>query len=305
MYFYNMNWKSSMLGFKSYMMLERSMSANSVEAYMADVEKLAQYSEHTLGKLNVGEILHNDIEQFLGFIHQLGLNSRSQARILSGIRSFYKYLILEDIIKDDPVELIESPKLPKKIPDVLTKEEIDALIAAIDLSHPQGHRNKAIIETLYGCGLRVTELTQLKLSNIFKELSYIRVIGKGNKERLIPIAPFTLKHIENYVNHDRNNQTIKPGFEDFVFLNRRGKSLTRVMIFTIIKNLVEKSGLRKKISPHTFRHSFATHLVEGGADLRAIQEMLGHESILTTEIYTHLDNNFLKDTLYRYHPMAR
>ncbi len=305
MYFYNMNWSSAILGFKSYIMLERSMSVNSVEAYQADVEKLAQFAEQTLGKSSVQEIVHSDIEHFLGFIHDLGLNSRSQARILSGIRAFYKYLVLEDIIKDDPVELIESPKLPKKIPDVLSKEEIDRLIAAIDLSHPQGHRNKAIIETLYGCGLRVTELTQLKLSNIFRDLSYLRVIGKGNKERLIPIAPFTLKHIDYYVNHDRSHMDIKPGFEDFVFLNRRGKSLTRVMIFTIIKQLVAKSGIQKKVSPHTFRHSFATHLVEAGADLRAIQEMLGHESILTTEIYTHLDNSFLKDTLYRYHPMAR
>lgn len=300
-----MNWRSAITGFKSYILLERSMSANSISAYLADVEKLASFCINNLAIQNVHQVQHKDIESFLACIHDLGLNQRSQARILSGIRTFYKYLILEDIVINDPVELIESPKLPKKIPDVLTKEDIDKIIEAIDLSHPQGHRNKAIIETLYGCGLRATELTELKISNIFRDLSYLRVIGKNNKERLIPIAAYTLKQIDYYLDFDRKEGKIQEGYDDFVFLNRRGKKLTRVMIFTIVKNLVQKAGIQKTISPHTFRHSFATHLVESGADLRAVQEMLGHESILTTEIYTHLNTKFLRDTLYKYHPMAR
>ncbi len=300
-----MNWSTAISAFKAYLMLERAMSGNSVEAYLRDVEKLGVFSEGVLSKFGVQDIEHKDVELFLSSLHDLGLQERSQARILSGIRAFYKFLILEDIVEDDPVELIESPKLPKKIPDVLSKEEIDVLVSNIDLSHPLGHRNKAILETLYGCGLRVTELVELKLSNIFRELGYVRVIGKNNKERLVPIADYTLDQIDYYVNNYRAIQKIKPGHEDVVFLNRRGAGLTRVMIFTIIKDLVIKSGIGKKVSPHSFRHSFATHLIEAGADLRAVQEMLGHESILTTEIYTHLDTQFLKDTIYRYHPMAR
>jgi len=287
------------------MLLERSMSENSIDAYLRDVQKLSQFAVANLKKNAPTEITHNDISSFLCILNELGLGERTQARILSGLRTFYRYLILEDIIKDDPVELIEGPKLPKKIPDVLSEEEINLLIEAIDLSHPQGHRNKAILETLYACGLRVSELVNLTLSNIYRDFGYMRVIGKNNKERIIPIAPDTLKHIDNYVNYDRKQLKIVSGFEDFIFLNRRGKNLTRVMIFTIIKKLVAEAGIQKKVSPHTFRHSFATHLVEGGADLRAVQEMLGHESILTTEIYTHLDTKFLKDTLYTYHPMCR
>lgn len=300
-----MNWSSTISGFESYLMLERSMSGHSIEAYKADVCKLQKFSITELQKTSPVEISHDDLSSFLCLLNEIGLGQRSQARIISGIRAFYSYLILEDIVKNDPVELIEGPKLPKTIPDVLSEAEINQLIEAIDLSHPQGHRNKAILETLYACGLRVTELVNLSLSNIYRDLGYLRVIGKNNKERIIPIAPHTLRQIDNYVDYDRKNVDIKPGYENFIFLNRRGKKLTRVMIFTIIKNLVKEIGLQKKVSPHTFRHSFATHLVEGGADLRAVQEMLGHESILTTEIYTHLDTKFLKDTLYTYHPMCK
>lgn len=238
------------------------------------------------------------------WIAEMGISARSQARIISGVRSFYTYMIVEDILKDDPTDLLELPRLGRKLPEVLSIEEIDTLKAAVDLSKPEGHRNKAIIETLYSCGLRVSELVNLQLTNIYFEDGFMRVIGKGNKERLVPVNKEVEQEINWYVNHVRNHLTIKQGHEDFVFLNRRGAQLTRVMIFTIIKNLAKAIHLKKTISPHTFRHSFATHLVEGGANLRAVQEMLGHESISTTEIYTHLNNDYLREAIISFHPRS-
>lgn len=297
-----MDWKSSISGFEAYLMLERSLSKNSIVAYITDVEKLASYAngQGVAGPLTVTQ---QDAEQFLGFLHEIGISARSQARILSGLKAYYKYLILEGIIKQSPLELIEGPRLGKKLPIVLHHEEIDAMINTIDLSHPQGHRNKAIIEVLYACGLRVTELISLKLSNFYDELGYIQVIGKNNKERVIPIADYSISVVRQYTDNERKQIDIKPGNSDYVFLNRRGKALSRVMIFNIVKQLANDAGISKTVSPHTFRHSFATHLVEGGADLRAVQQMLGHESILTTELYTHLDTDYLRYTLEQYLPV--
>jgi len=297
-----MSWKQSIKEFKSYLKIERSLSDNTIDSYLRDVRKLAEFSEEK--ELNELQITKAEVKEFIAFINTEGISARSQSRIISGIKAFYKYLILEDYISVNPTELIESPKIGLKLPDTLSIFEIDSLISAIDLSHPQGERNRAILETLYSCGLRVSELTNLKLSNIrFKE-GYVKVVGKGNKERFAPIGSSAIKFLNIYLNEIRNHQNIKKGSEDIVFLNRRGKQLTRVMIFTIIKQLAEKIGLKKKISPHTFRHSFATHLIEGGADLRAIQEMLGHESITTTEIYTHLDREYLRDAILQFHPRA-
>ena len=297
-----MSWEISIKGFKSYLQIERSLSINSVQAYIRDVKKFANYAIPL--ELNELKINREDISEFLNTLQNDNISARSQARIISGIKAFYKYLIIEDYIKHNPTELIESPKIGLKLPDTLSLIEIDKLIAAIDLSNKQGERNRAIIETLYSCGLRVSELTNLKLSNIYFNEGYIKVIGKGDKERLAPIGGKALKYLTNYINEVRNHQTIKKGQEDFVFLNNRGAGLTRVMIFLIIQKLAEKIGLKKKISPHTFRHSFATHLIEGGADLRAVQEMLGHESITTTEIYTHLDKDYLRSNIIQFHPRS-
>ena len=299
-----MDWKSSISGFEAYLMLERSLSKNSIAAYTTDVEKLASYANTTIdaSPLTVTQV---DVEKFLGFLHEIGISARSQARILSGLKAFYKYLILEGIIKQSPLELIEGPRLGKKLPIVLHQDEIDAMIEMIDLSHPQGHRNKAIIEVLYACGLRVTELISLKLSNFYDELGYVQVIGKNNKERVIPIADYSINVVRQYTENERKQIEVKPGNTDFVFLNRRGKALSRVMIFNIVKQLAKDAGITKTVSPHTFRHSFATHLVEGGADLRAVQQMLGHESILTTELYTHLDTEYLRYTLEQYLPTLK
>jgi len=297
-----MSWKQSIKEFKTYLKIERSLSDNTIDSYLRDVQKLAHFAEEK--KLNELQITKVEVKEFIVEINKEGISARSQSRIISGIKAFYKYLILEDYIKINPTELIESPKIGMKLPDTLSVSEIDDLISAIDLSHPQGERNRAILEVLYSCGLRVSELTNLKLSNIrFKE-GYVKVVGKGNKERFAPIGSSAIKYLNIYLNEIRKHQNIKKGSEDIVFLNRRGNKLTRVMIFTIIKQLAEKIGLKKKISPHTFRHSFATHLIEGGADLRAIQEMLGHESITTTEIYTHLDREFLRDAIMTFHPRA-
>ena len=297
-----MSWETSIKGFKSYLQIERSLSINSVQAYIRDVKKFANYAIPL--ELNELKINREDISEFLNTLQNDNISARSQARIISGIKAFYKYLIIEDYIKYNPTELIESPKIGLKLPDTLSLIEIDKLIAAIDLSNKQGERNRAIIETLYSCGLRVSELTNLKLSNIYFNEGYIKVIGKGDKERLAPIGGKALKYLQIYINEVRNHQTIKKGQEDFVFLNNRGAGLTRVMIFLIIQKLAEKIGLKKKISPHTFRHSFATHLIEGGADLRAVQEMLGHESITTTEIYTHLDKDYLRSNIIQFHPRS-
>jgi integrase/recombinase XerD len=297
-----MSWKSSIKGFKSYLQIERSLSENSVQAYIQDIKKFANYA--ILLELNELKIQRENISDFLSELKDDGIVARSQARIISGIKAFYKYLIIEDYIKYDPTELIESPKVGFKLPDTLSLIEIDKLISAVDLSNKQGERNRAILETLYSCGLRVSELTNLKLSNIYFNEGYLKVIGKGDKERLAPIGERALKYLTTYINEVRNHQTIKKGQEDFVFLNNRGGGLTRVMIFLIIQKLAAEIGLKKKISPHTFRHSFATHLIEGGADLRAVQEMLGHENITTTEIYTHLDKDYLRSNIIQFHPRS-
>ena len=297
-----MSWESSIKGFKSYLQIERSLSDNSVQAYIRDIKKFANYAIPL--KLNELKIQRENISDFLAELKDDGIAARSQARIISGIKAFYKYLIIEDYIKHDPTELIESPKVGFKLPDTLSLIEIDKLISAVDLSNKQGERNRAILETLYSCGLRVSELTNLKLSNIYFNEGYLKVIGKGDKERLAPIGGRALKYLTTYINKVRNHQTIKKGQEDFVFLNNRGAGLTRVMIFLIIQKLAAEIGLKKKISPHTFRHSFATHLIEGGADLRAVQEMLGHESITTTEIYTHLDKDYLRSNIIDFHPRS-
>ena len=297
-----MSWESSIKGFKSYLQIERSLSDNSVQAYIRDIKKFANYAIPL--KLNELKIQRENISDFLAELKDDGIAARSQSRIISGIKAFYKYLIIENYIKHDPTELIESPKVGFKLPDTLSLIEIDKLISAVDLSNKQGERNRAILETLYSCGLRVSELTNLKLSNIYFNEGYLKVIGKGDKERLAPIGGRALKYLTTYINEVRNHQTIKKGQEDFVFLNNRGAGLTRVMIFLIIQKLAAEIGLKKKISPHTFRHSFATHLIEGGADLRAVQEMLGHESITTTEIYTHLDKDYLRSNIIQFHPRS-
>ena len=297
-----MSWESSIKEFKYYLQIERSLAQNSVEAYIRDINKLATYCS----KINKTEISTStkDIRKFILELNDNGISARSQARIISGIKSFYKYLIIEDYIVNDPTTLIDNPKIGLKLPDVLSIIEIDMIVAAIDLSSNQGERNRAIIETLYSCGLRVSELINLKISNIQFIEGYLKVTGKGNKERLAPIGSKAIKYISLYINEVRVHQKIKKDQQDYVFINNRGSKLTRVMIFTIIKKLVTIAGIQKKISPHTFRHSFATHLIEGGADLRAVQEMLGHESITTTEIYTHLDKDYLRSNLMQFHPRA-
>lgn len=281
------------------------MSENSIMAYLRDFDKLIDFLTLTGSNKNPKEIVLGDLQEMVRWISEMGISARSQARIISGLRNFFFFLILEDEIEVDPTELLELPKIGKKLPEVLDKEEIDQLINAVDLSKNEGHRNRAILETLYSCGLRVSELINIKITNLYFEEGFMRVIGKGNKERLVPVSPSVIKEVNLYRNHIRVHQDIKSGHEDFLFLNRRGKQLTRVMIFTIIKQLAEQIGLKKNISPHTFRHSFATHMVENGANLRAIQEMLGHESISTTEIYTHLSNDLLKEAIVSYHPRNR
>jgi len=282
--------------------LEKSLADNSVEAYLRDIDKLTQFLQAT-GSLKTPDAIElKDLQRFLQWIGELGLHATSQARILSGIRSFYKYCFIEQIIKKDPTTLLESPKLKRALPDVLSFDEIETIIQQIDLSRPEGGRNKAILETMYSCGLRVSELVNLRISSLYLDAGFIRVIGKGDKERLVPIGQSAIKYIRIYQQEIRVHVPIKPGNENILFLNRRGSKLSRVMIFLMLKDLVTKAGITKNISPHTFRHSFATHLVEGGADLRAVQEMLGHESITTTEIYTHLDREYLRETLHRFHP---
>ncbi|CAN5395467.1 site-specific tyrosine recombinase XerD [soil metagenome] len=295
-------WDPYLKGFKSYLRLERSLSANTLDAYLLDLEKLIQYLDAEQIKLLPEQIKYEHLTKFIQWVHELGMTSRSQARVLSGIKAFYKYLLMENLIQDDPTALIEGPKIGQKLPDFLTVEEINKILDAIDRSKPEGERNKALLETLYSCGLRVSELVNLKLSQTFMDIGFVKVTGKGNKERLIPLGNSAIKQIKIYIESYRNHQNIHHDHEDFLFLNRRGKKLTRVMIFTIIKDLLKITGLRKTISPHTFRHSFATHLIEGGADLRAIQEMLGHSSITTTEIYTHLDRDYLRSAILQYHP---
>jgi integrase/recombinase XerD len=297
-----MDWSSSIKGFESYMLLERSLSPNTIEAYIRDISRLNEYCIISEQGISPDQVHLNQLRNFVIRLNDIGISERSQARIISGIRAFYRYMIMEDILYDDPSELLEAPKLSRKIPDVLTFEEIEKIISAIDLSHEQGHRNRAIIETLYACGVRVSELINIKLSEYYPDIGFIKVTGKNNKERIIPIGNDAIKSIELYVKHERNKLKIAKGSEDYIFLNRRGKKLTRVMIFHVIKGLSKLCGIKKNVSPHVFRHSFATHLLEGGADLRVIQEMLGHESILTTEIYTHMDTNYLKEAIIKFHP---
>jgi integrase/recombinase XerD len=295
-------WEAYKKGFKAYLQLEKSLSDNSVEAYIRDVEKLTQFLLSENKKLTPEQVQLKDLQQFLQFIAGLGMTATSQARIISGLRGFYKYCLIEQLSKNDPTILLEAPKLKRSLPDTLTYEEIESIIAQIDLSKPEGERNKAILETLYSCGLRVSELVNLKISNLHLDVGFIKVLGKGDKERLVPIGKSAIKNINIYRKNIRVHMPVKSGNDDILFLNRRGSRLSRVMIFLMLKELTRQAGITKNISPHTLRHSFATHLVEGGADLRAVQEMLGHESITTTEIYTHLDREYLRKTLQQFHP---
>ena len=299
-----MDWKSSIAGFKAYLQLERSLSVNSIDAYLIDVNKLISYLELSNLNLSPEKIDLNHLQGLMQWITELGMNPTSQSRIISGIKAFYKYLLLEDEITSDPTELLEAPRTGRKLPEFLSTDEINDLIGAIDLSTPEGERNRAMLETLYSCGLRVSELIGIHISNIYENDGFIKIIGKGDKERLVPIAQSALRYINIYRREVRSHLDIRKGHEDCLFLNRRGAQLSRVMIFTIIKNLAVTAGIKKNISPHTFRHSFATHLIEGGADLRAVQEMLGHESITTTEIYTHLDRDYLRDAIIQFHPRS-
>jgi integrase/recombinase XerD len=295
-------WAAEKKGFKAWLQLEKSLSDHSVEAYLRDIEKLSQFLSLQEKAAALENIQLKDLQSFLKWIGNLGMTASSQSRIISGIRSFFKYCLQENLVRQDPTELLETPKLRRALPDFLSVQEINQIIQAIDLSKPEGERNRAILETMYSCGLRVSELINLRISSLYPEMGFIKVIGKGDKERLVPIGNSALKFIGIYRTQVRVHQKIKKGNEDILFLNRRGAGLTRQMIFILLKDLVREAGIKKTVSPHTFRHSFATHLVEGGADLRAVQEMLGHESITTTEIYTHLDRAYLRETLQKYHP---
>jgi len=295
-------WDSYKNGFKAWLQLEKSLADNSTESYLRDIEKLTAYLQQSNSKKKPSELKLKDLQQFIKWITELGMTASSQARIISGIRSFYKCCVLEHISKTDPTTLIEAPRLKRALPDVLSFREIENIIAQIDLSKPEGGRNKAILEIMYSCGLRVSEVVNLKISQLYFDAGFIRVVGKGDKERLVPIGKSAVKYVKIYLKSIRVHVPVQPGNKDIVFLNKRGTKLSRVMIFLIIKDLVKKAGIKKTVSPHTFRHSFATHLVEGGADLRAVQVMLGHESITTTEIYTHLDREFLRKTLENFHP---
>jgi integrase/recombinase XerD len=301
-------WDLQIKHFGNYLKLERSLSINSIDAYLRDVEKLRQFMEMKHRSVNAQRISAKHLQGFLQYINELGMSAHSQARILSGIKAFYKYLLFEELIEKDPTTLIEGPKLGRKLPDTLSFPEIEKLLEAIDLSKPEGARNRAMLEVLYSSGLRVSELVALKLTNVHFDVGFLRVLGKGNKERLVPVGRDAMKFLKIYVNEVRGKSPHKApqkGQEIFVFLNRHGRKLTRVMVFTIIKKLSKEIGLKKTISPHTFRHSFATHLIEGGADLRAVQEMLGHESITTTEIYTHLDRDYLRQVIQEFHPRSK
>jgi integrase/recombinase XerD len=299
-----LNWSIYIKGFKDFLKLERSLSANTIEAYVHDVDKLKQFLELEALQLAPAGVTITHLKQFIEYINEIGIGAYSQARIISGLRAFFRYLQTEELIESDPSELLEGPRLGRKLPDTLDYHEIEKILNAIDLSKPEGARNRAILETLYSSGLRVSELVNLKIPNIYFDIGFLRIIGKGNKERLVPVGREALKFIKTYLEQVRVHVPVKKEAEAIAFLNRRGDKLTRVMIFTIIKNLVAACGIKKTVSPHTFRHSFATHLIEGGADLRAVQEMLGHESITTTEIYTHLDRDYLKQVIREFHPRS-
>jgi len=299
-----MTWKEAIEQFKHFLQLERSMSTHSVSAYLSDIKKLAQYLDFDNKEISPLSVTSFELKKFLEYLSGMGIASRSQARIISGIRSFYRFLLFEDLIEQDPSTLLESPKLGRKLPDTLSVSEIDLLLTFIDHSTPEGTRNRAIIETLYSSGLRVSELLSLKIADIHADIGFLQVLGKGNKERLAPIGNSALKYLDIYIKEVRSHIPIRPGHDKVVFLNRRGTTLSRVSVYNIVKDLVASAGIKKSISPHTFRHSFATHLLEGGADLRAVQQMLGHESITTTEIYTHLDRDYLRQVITEFHPRS-
>jgi integrase/recombinase XerD len=299
-----MNWEEGKKGFENYLKLEKSLSQNSIAAYVNDISKLIVFLDKNYSKLGPLKVKLEHLKGFIAWLNEKEISPRTQARTISGIKSFYKFLLIEGKISSDPTALIESPRIGRKLPDILSMEEIDNLIDAVDLSKAEGQRNKAMLETLYSCGLRVSELVGLKITNLFFEQGFIKVEGKAGKERLVPVSGRAVDEVGRYMNEYRKKLNVAKDSENILFLNRRGKKLSRVMIFTIIKNLADKIGLEKSISPHTFRHSFATHLINGGADLRAVQEMLGHESILTTEIYTHLDRDYLKSTIQQFHPRS-
>lgn len=299
-----MKWESEINGFKNYLKVEKGLSDNSIHAYITDLYKLVHFFNDKGYDVSPEDVRLEHLKEMIEWVNNKGISPRTQARIISGIKSFYKYLLIEEKVEKDPTALLETPKVGRKLPEILSVEEIDTIINAVDTKKPEGQRNKAILETLYSCGLRVSELIELKISNLFFESGFVKIEGKGSKERLVPISTKAIKEINLYLSEYRRNLRIHPDHEDILFLNRRGKKLSRVMIFTIIKNITRKLGLEKNISPHTFRHSFATHLIDGGANLRAVQEMLGHESIITTEIYTHLDKEYLKNTIIQYHPRS-
>jgi integrase/recombinase XerD len=305
-YFAAVNWPAALQSFRSYLLLERSLSPNTIEAYLNDVQRFVQYLELNGPAIGPLSIQQTNLEQFIFWVNQLGLEGSSQARLISGLRAFYKFLMVEDLVEEDPTELLESPRMRRKMPEVLSFTEIKNMLDAIDLSLPNGPRNRAILEVLYACGLRVSELVNLRISNLFLEAGFIKVLGKNDKERLVPIGPQAAKYLRIYLEKVRVLcPKIKKEDENIVFLNRRGGRLSRVMVFLMVKETASEAGVKKNISPHTFRHSFATHLVEGGADLKAVQDMLGHESIITTEIYTHLDSEYLKETIYQFHPRLK
>ncbi|MDZ7878057.1 MAG: tyrosine recombinase [Saprospiraceae bacterium] len=297
-----MNWNTAINGFRAHLLLERSMSANSLDAYLRDVAKLQQFLELKKLELKPTQVTTELIADLMQYLESMGLEATSQARTLSGLKTFFRFLLLEDAINIAPTDLIEAPKLGRKIPDVLTVEEVDSIFSIVDLTSPSGHRDRAILEVLYACGLRVTELINLKKSKLYFHEGYITVIGKGDKERLVPIGDEAIKHVEFYINNERRRMKVHKDYEDYVFLNFRGKCLTRAWIFLIIKGLCEKAEITKSVSPHTFRHTFATHLIEGGADLKVVQDLMGHESITTTELYTHMDTAYLRETIMMFHP---
>lgn len=291
--------------FRAHLRLEKSLAGNSIEGYLSDVSKLFQFLDMAYPTLQPASVTLNHLREFLSWLNEIGLGARSQARIISGIKSFFRFLTIENLVSESPASLLETPRLPRHLPEILSAGDIDKIISAVDLSNPHGHRNKAMLEVLYGCGLRVSELVGLKISQVFFREGYIRVMGKGSKERLVPLGQPAATAMEHYIQYERVHQRVASKDSDLVFINNRGNGLSRVMIFTLVKALTEKAGIRVNVSPHTFRHSFATHLVENGADLRAVQDMLGHESILTTEIYTHLNREFLRETVNKFHPRAQ
>ncbi|MDE5611373.1 MAG: site-specific tyrosine recombinase XerD [Odoribacter sp.] len=300
-----MTWDNAIESYKTYLILEKSLSSNSVEAYLNDINKLAKYCAEKHNIKIPDEVTYDILKDYLVFVSEIGVTNRTQARCISSIRSFFKFLVFDGKLENNPTRLLEAPKIGRKLPNILTVEEIDAMLNAVEMYKPEGQRNKAIIEMLYSCGLRVSELIDIKLSNINFRMGIVKIEGKGNKERVIPMSKNAKEEVKRYLKVYRDYLDIEKGYEDVLFLNKRGMSLSRVMVFNIIKHLAKRAGIKKNVSPHTFRHSFASHLVSGGADLRAVQDMLGHESILTTEIYTHLDNHYLKDTINKFHPRAK